>query len=80
MSEERYKIEDNIPVPPLRTGGTSNAGLTDTLRRMEVGQSVLVKDSNSKTVGGFFAFLRRTSGSKFTLRKQGNDVRVWRLS
>lgn len=71
--KSEYKIEKNIPIPE----GTGHAqGLTAAVRRLEVGESLLVAENQRSTVHAAakkakIAVLTRTTGEK---------VRVWRTA
>lgn len=67
------KIEKGVPIPVR--GKT--VGLTNTLRSMEVGDSVFVPGISAGDVGGRFAWLKPL---KFTVRKQVGGVRIWRIA
>lgn len=68
------KIDKNIPIPPAHKRGI----FFDLGRKMEVGDSVLVKDfSQAQALGNSV----RREGGKVSHRKDkdGNGYRVWRV-
>ena len=70
-----YAIEQNVPIPPNRGPGVVNPdSLLGTLRRMQVGESVLVEKRSS--VGSF----SKLPGKKFTSRTVEGGTRIWRVS
>ena len=69
-------IEKGIPIPPKRH--TINKGWVATLRRMEVGDSVLFE--NRKQAGGAIQELKRNKDPrKFVTRTVDGGIRVWRF-
>jgi hypothetical protein len=67
------KIEKNVPIP--QTGG--NTGLVSVLRKLEIGDSVLVKGRHhciANTAQYVFG-----SGNYTTRKVDGESRRVWRI-
>jgi hypothetical protein len=74
--QERHmaiEIEKNIPIPPAHT-----AGITDTARRLEVGDSFLLKGRTIFSSGQMVA-LRQATGMNFVRRKVEGGIRIWRI-
>lgn len=70
-----YVIEQHVPIPPSRGPGVVNPdSLMGTLRRMQIGESVLVEKRSS--IGSF----SKLPGMKFTSRTVEGGTRIWRVS
>src|SRR5262245_59596807 len=68
-----YKIDKNVPLPPLARKGTSKYPLAE----MEVGDSFVIENSN---LGSSVKAIARKLGIKVTTRHVGdNRYRVWRI-
>lgn len=67
-----YVIEKGVPVPTTGDG----AGLSATLRLMEVGDSVLITDKSGGIISCTFSYLKPL---KFCRRKAEGGYRVWRI-
>ncbi len=67
------KIDKGVPIPPKRTGRFK--GLTETVRRLQLGDSVLLKGAH---IGNITSMIARVDG-KFTCRTQPGGVRIWRV-
>ncbi len=80
MATGPYIIENNVPIPRMNRGPKSGLAMGAVLRALEVSQSVLIGDSTHKDVGARVSYIARTMGRKFTTRKEGGGVRVWRVS
>ena len=72
-----YKIEDDVPMPTRVGEGT---GLSATLRKMGVGQSVFVEGKTAASLSAIVTHVGRPAGIKFTVRKVGGGYRIWRIS
>jgi len=70
----KYKIEKNIPISAH--GHNGSGYLTNLVKKMEVGDSVLVKDR--KKANSLTLTLRRL-GYKSVTRKINNSIRVWKM-
>lgn len=68
-----YKIEKGIPFPKH---ANRQRGLTATIRKMEIGDSILVPN---KTQGSVWSVLSSMKPKKFTTRKDGTSTRIWRI-
>lgn len=69
-----YSIEKGIPVPPIVAPSEPKPdSLLGTLRRMEVGDSVLLEKRTS--VGS----MSKLPGKRFTSRTVDGGTRVWRV-
>lgn len=67
------QIEKNIPIPPTRRKGS----ICETLRRMEVGDSVVLP--KGKDIG--WRSSAKTLGMKVAARKiSGTECRLWRVA
>jgi hypothetical protein len=81
MATGPYIIEDDIPIPDMRHGPRSGEARGAVIRALEVSQSVLIEDVTPKDISSRLAYIARTTGRKFTTRKDAaGGVRVWRLS
>lgn len=78
-----YEIEDGIPIPPAKYGLPRKYRFHE----MEVGQSFFVPTPQGETYSckrqtkvfnAAFGYGRR-HGMKFTTRREGDGVRVWRV-
>lgn len=75
MSE--FKIEKGIP-QPARSGGRYSKY---PFREMKVGDSFLAETSDASVIRSNVAvFSRRNPGYKFSTRKEGTGIRVWRIA
>lgn len=72
MANGELKIEKGIPIPPRR-----KSGMTEVLRALEVGDSVLLMTTYS-SVGGIVYLARAGTEKKFVTRTEGDGIRVWR--
>ena len=70
------KIESGIEIPPP----IYNRGLSETLKSMEVGQSVFIEGGTHSKTSSSTSFLRKRYGMRFTTRRQDNGVRIWRIA
>lgn len=69
------KIEDGIPAPKPIT-----RGLTDILRKLEIGQSVFVPGGRPETISSIVIQVRKGSSTKrFTSRTVDGGCRIWRI-
>ena len=66
-----YTIEEGIPLPARRRARTG--GLTETLRTMKAGQSILVDHRSTAYL------VARRIGITITSRAEGDKWRVWRV-
>jgi hypothetical protein len=73
-----YKIEKGVAIPRHSNGGRKRCGLSETLRRMDVGDSVFADKTPAK-VGNIGTLIGKETGFRFTTRKEGNGARIWRL-
>lgn len=70
-----YKIEKGIPIP-----STGKTGMTETLRAMEVGDSVLFSQYKIPSeIGGAITVRLKAEGKMFIRRAVEGGVRVWRI-
>lgn len=68
-----YQIETGVPVPTDVRG----KGITSTLKRLRVGESVVLP---TNCVSTQLALLQRNGYGKFTARKLGDKrMRVWKI-
>lgn len=77
-----YKLETGIAVPAKHS---QTQGFTQTLRKMEVGQSFFAREKTIFSAGGSIRNIRREEGTigwRFTCRAIEEDgikgIRVWR--
>ena len=69
-----YKIEKNVPMPTAR--GYAK-GLTDAIRRMEVGDSFVIEKLKRQSVYGTAS---RLGDRKISVREVDGAYRVWRIA
>jgi hypothetical protein len=72
-------IEKSFPIPPpAKIGAPKKYPLSD----MEVGDSFFVKDVSGKRNPAYSSVCNygKESGKKFTVRRSGGGVRVWRIA
>ncbi|MGB9154363.1 MAG: hypothetical protein WCD70_14890 [Alphaproteobacteria bacterium] len=69
------QIEKNIPIP-IRKGISSFKGITEVLKRTEVGDSFLWPTPT----GNGLSSMAGAIGMEITVRKVDGGIRVWRLS
>jgi len=75
--KEHYEVEKGLPIPEINRGA-SRGGLTDKLRHLEIGDSVLTHYVAATSLSG----IRRTLAPiRFATRKDAatGRVRVWRV-
>lgn len=75
-----YVIENNIPMP---VRAARSHGVTEVMRRMQPGQSVLLpqyKTTLSAGAARMAARLLGPEGYQFTMRTVEGGVRIWRTS
>ncbi len=71
-------IEKGIPIPP-RTG--ERTGVTDLLRSMEPGDSILLDSPRAaRSYTPIMDRLQKKEGLEFTSRTLDDGVRIWRVS
>lgn len=68
-------IEKGVPVPTPRQTGIAKA-----LREMEVGDSRTFAETTQVRVSANVAYMHKHSDLRFTIRKEGTSVRVWRVA
>jgi hypothetical protein len=73
-----YKIEKGVPMPNHGNGGREFP-LPAVLRKMEIGDSVLVVNRSRDSVCGTTSFVKRETGATFSTRVVGGGVRIWRI-
>lgn len=74
LEQAQYKIETGVPMPP----GTVRHNFP--LRLMEVGDSFLIPAHTEGSLRQAVHRLRRTVDIRFACRREGDSVRVWRVS
>lgn len=74
------KIEDGIPLPAGRGSG-KYGHISDTLRKLQVGQSVLLPMfTKCEQLGSIRQLVQAHINGKLTTRVVKGGVRVWRIS
>lgn len=76
-------IEKNIPIPPHAGKLKPKSELRITLEsdKLEVGDSILVKDKTNNSCYSTASAVRVNTQRRFTCREIGpNQVRVWRIA
>jgi hypothetical protein len=76
LVEPQWTIEKNIPMPERRDRGGKYPGLTAVLKKMEVGDSILIPNAKVQALGSRLAGVRPL---KFSMRSEGTGVRAWRI-
>ncbi len=67
-------LTEEVPLPPLRYGAVKKCEvIAETLRQMAGDKSFVIKDANT-----VYAVAKKL-GFTITTRKEGDQVRVWRL-
>lgn len=66
-------IENNVPLPAPR-----HSGLTAALRKLTIGQSVLIPNRAMRGINPSVFHVHKKTGHDFTCRTEGTGVRVWR--
>lgn len=69
------KIEKGIPIPDPMGQGSALSGLTETLKTMQIGDSVFLSGHGHTKFGSYYS---RFPDRTFTARKTLNGVRIWR--
>ncbi len=70
-----FKIEKGIPLPPVRRRMTLYP-----LANMEVGDSILVQESDQGRIRSTIWQFARRNGVKFVSRKESDGaIRIWRI-
>ena len=69
------KIEKGVPIPDPAGQGHPLAGLSQTLRTMQVGDSVFLSGHENTRLSIYYS---RCPDRTFTARKTLNGVRIWR--
>jgi hypothetical protein len=69
-----FKIEKKVPIPARTT--TQKYPFRD----MEVGDSFVATDGGKSVLVAASAFTRRNPEYRFTTRKEGDGIRIWRIA
>lgn len=70
-------IEKGVPIPPRTDSFLKRTSLVmDAARSMVVGDSILIPASLGKQTTGNMS---RATGFKFTQRRYGDNIRIWRI-
>lgn len=72
---QEIKIEKGVPLPVNKTVNTTR-GLTEKLKEMEVGDSLLWPSYSNSGMSSTAAFL----GIKIVTRREGDGRRIWRIA
>lgn len=67
------KIEHGVPIP--ERAPTEASVIADAARAMKVGDSIVVPYSRNS----FVSLMTKTTGFKFTQRKESKMLRIWRI-
>ena len=79
-SPKHYKIEKGIKIPPVtQQTGVKPGAVALTLQVLQPGDSFLVKDELAALKARTVAIGMGRSDRKFTARKVGKGVRIWRV-
>lgn len=71
----KFQIEKGVPIPPKYSN--KNAGITACLRKLEIGDSIVVDNSVKPSIYN----LAKRMGIKITARREHLDTtRVWRIA
>lgn len=74
-----YVIEKNITLPAARGGRSDPNSFFGTLRRLQVGDSVIVRRRQQSTSVAC-AKARKETGYRYATRRVGEGTRVWRVA
>ena len=86
-NNQKYVIEHGVPIPE-RHGNCDSDSLAGTMRRMKAGDSIFFLPPPGKTIlqqrGHVYASariirIREKSPAKFTIKTEGEGIRVWRV-
>ena len=69
-----YKIEKNVPMPTARRYAK---GMTDAIRRMEVGDSFVIEKAKRRSA---YAIAWSLGDRKISVREVDGPYRVWRIA
>ena len=69
-----YEIEKNVPMP---TGRGYAKGMTDAIRRMEVGDSFVIEKLKRRSA---YVAAKRLGDRKISVREVDGAYRVWRIA
>ncbi len=73
-------IEKGIPIPKPKLGFKTRSNQLRPWDQLEIGDSFLVRNTTPNTeIKALHEAEKRRPGKKFTMRRLGNDVRVWRI-
>lgn len=79
MANGELKIESGVPIPPPLGKAADPYSKSGALRRLEVGESVVLP-GNPESAGTLVWNIAKQTGRKFTCRKvDDNHMRVWRI-
>lgn len=78
--EQEFVIEKDVPLPESHS--SHRGGLSGALRKMEVGDSILLKDKSQHFISaaGQTVAMRENDGRKYMTRTVEGGVRIWRVS
>ena len=71
------KIDKNVEIPEITRCGGRPAKYP--WHAMEVGDSFFVPDKKSCQFGGLIQYAKKKTGYKYSVRKEGDGIRVWRV-
>jgi len=78
----KFQIIKGIPIPAARASHSGlTKGLTDILRKMQVGDCIKAAEYSAKassTFNGVLTAYKRRHGGKFTTRKVDGHLWIWR--
>jgi hypothetical protein len=70
----KIEIEKNIPAPPHKHSG----GLTETMKKMEIGDSILLPDTSTNRHYPYEVAVRLNIKIRYKIIDDGK-MRVWRI-
>jgi hypothetical protein len=73
-----YTIEDNVPLPACRQG--LKGGYSGTVRSLKPGQSFFCGDKPRSSIQSQTWAIAKKTGAKFSVCKEGEGFRVFRVS
>lgn len=74
--EGKPVIEKGVPIPPDVRPFVRISPVMVAARAMEVGDSILIPATQGKQTAGNMG---RATGFKFTQRREGDNIRIWRI-
>jgi hypothetical protein len=74
----KFVIEDSVPLVRANRPRTLD-GLTGTFRKMQAGQSFMLRSGEFKHVSTFYS-AAKVAQTKIAIRKVDGGIRIWRIA